>query len=59
LNEVLGQKFNSLQPGEWFGKHTAVSDKDFIKEPHRNKLNIIITRTSHLSYHTGQFILLR
>lgn len=59
LNDVLTQKFNSLQPDEWFQKHNSVSAEDFIKEPHRNKLNIIITRTSHLSYHTGQFVLLK
>jgi len=59
MNEVLTQKFESLQPDEWFQKHTAVSAEDFIKEPHRNKLNIIITRTSHLSYHLGQFVLLK
>ena len=58
LNEVLTQKFNSLQAGDWFQKHTAVSAEDFINEPHRNKLNIIITRTTHLSYHLGQFVLL-
>jgi hypothetical protein len=59
LNEELTQKINSLQPNEWFQKHNAVSAEDFIKEPHRNKLNIIITRTSHLSYHLGQFVLLK
>lgn len=56
--ELLNQKFSSLKPDDWFKKHTAVSDEDFIKEPHRNKLNIIITRTSHLSYHLGQLKLL-
>jgi hypothetical protein len=56
--EVLQQKFEKLQPEEWMEKHTAVSAEDFAKEPHRNKLNIIITRTSHLNYHTGQFALL-
>ena len=59
LNEVFTQKFGSLQPDEWFQKHTSVSAEDFIQEPHRNKLNIIITRTSHLSYHLGQFVLLQ
>lgn len=59
MNDVLSQKFNSLQPDEWFEKHNAVSAEDFIKEPHRNKLNIIITRTSHLSYHLGQLILIK
>ncbi len=57
-NEVLKQKFDSVQPDEWFQKHTAVTAEDFAKEPHRNKLNIIITRTTHLAYHHGQFVLI-
>jgi len=57
--EVLKQKFDQLQPAAWFEKHTAVSVDDFVKEPHRNKLNIIITRTTHLAYHTGQLALLK
>jgi hypothetical protein len=57
--EVLKQKFDHLKPEEWFEKHTAVSAEDFMKEPHRNKLNIIITRTSHLQYHLGQLRLLK
>jgi uncharacterized damage-inducible protein DinB len=56
---VLKQKFESLQPEQWLEKHTAVSAEDFAKEPHRNKLNIIITRTTHLTYHTGQLALLK
>lgn len=57
--EVLKQKFESLQTDEWFQKHTAVAAEDFTTEPHRNKLNIIITRTSHLQYHSGQLVLLK
>lgn len=57
--EELKQKFDSLQPDAWFEKHTAVTAEDFVKEPHRNKLNIIITRTSHLQYHSGQVVLLK
>ncbi|RYG19841.1 MAG: DinB family protein [Chitinophagaceae bacterium] len=56
---VLQQKFEALQPEEWFAKHTAVSAEDFVNEPHRNKLNIIITRTTHLQYHLGQMVLLK
>lgn len=56
--EMMNAAFEKLKPEEWFEKHTAVSDEDFAKEPHRNKLNIIITRTSHLQYHTGQLVLL-
>ena len=55
--EVLNQKFEGLRPRDWFEKHNAVSAEDFLKEPHRNKLNIIITRTTHLAYHTGQIVL--
>lgn len=58
-NKILAEKFERLQPAEWFEKHSAVSADDFVKEPHRNKLNIIITRTSHLSYHLGQFVLIK
>ena len=54
----LKQKFDHLSPTEWFEKHTAVTAEDFVKEPHRNKLNIIISRTSHLQYHLGQLVLL-
>jgi len=59
VNEVLAEKFGTVKPDEWFQKHNAVSTEDFIKEPHRNRLNVIITRISHLSYHLGQFILLK
>jgi hypothetical protein len=57
-SEFLKQKFDNLKPEEWFEKHMAVSAEDFAKEPHRNKLNIIVTRTSHLQYHLGQLQLL-
>ncbi len=57
--EILKQKFDTLTTEQWFEKHTAVSAEDFAKEPHRNKLNIILTRTTHLAYHTGQLILLK
>ncbi|MFP5041468.1 DinB family protein [Parasediminibacterium sp. JCM 36343] len=56
--EVLKHKFSSLVLEAWFEKHTAVSTQEFVIEPHRNKLNIIITRTSHLQYHLGQLQLL-
>lgn len=59
LHGVLKEKLGSVQTEQWFEKHTAVSAEDFAKEPHRNKLNIIITRTTHLSYHLGQLILLQ
>jgi len=58
-NTVLSEKIDGMHSDAWFEKHTAVSAEDFILEPHRNKLNIIITRTTHLAYHTGQLNLLK
>ncbi len=59
INARLSEHINQLQPDDWFAKHEMVSAEDFAKEPHRNKLNIIINRTNHLSYHLGQLALLR
>lgn len=59
VNDQLDKKFNQLDPKAWLTKHEAVSAEDFIKEPHRNKLNVLISRTTHMSYHHGQLILLR
>lgn len=54
INTALTDKFNKMQAGEWFARHMAVSEEDFTNEPHRNKLNVIITRTIHQAYHLGQ-----
>lgn len=54
INTALTDKFNEMQAGEWFERHMSVSEEDFAKEPHRNKLNVIITRTVHQAYHLGQ-----
>ena len=59
INNSLNEKFSQLEPEEWMSRHTSVSEEDFAKEPHRNKLNVLISRTNHLSYHWGQLILLK
>lgn len=58
-SDWIKEQFERLTPADWFTKHTAVSAEDFSKEPHRNKLNILLTRTTHLAYHTGQLVLLK
>ena len=55
----LSQSIAKTTPDEWFGPHTAVSAEDFAKEPHRNKLNLVINRTNHLANHLGQLLLLK
>lgn len=59
VNTALEKRFSVLQPEEWLEKHTAVSESDFVKEPHRNRLNVILSRTNHLSYHFGQLAFLK
>jgi|GEM_PF-457069 len=34
---------------EWLHKHTAVSDEDFAKDPGRNRLAVVLSRTNHMS----------
>jgi hypothetical protein len=58
-NSQLAQHMSKLSPDEWLEKHTAISEEDFAKEPHRNRLNVIISRTNHVSYHIGQLVLLK
>jgi len=58
-NATLSNAFKNLTEDQWFEKHTKVSDEDFAAAPHRNKLNVLMSRTSHLSYHQGQLILMK
>ena len=59
LNKQLANHFNKFTVDEWLQKHTAVSYEDFLKEPHRNRLNVLISRTNHLAYHFGQLAFLK
>jgi hypothetical protein len=59
VNKKLSQQFNSFTIDEWLEKHNAVSEEDFKKEPHRNRLNVLLSRTNHLAYHLGQLAFLK
>lgn len=59
INAKLTKHINELKADEWFTRHNAVSEEDFAKEPNRNKLNILINRTNHQSYHIGQLTYLK
>ena len=58
VNAKLEDHISKMPEDEWFARHNNVTEADFAKEPHRNKLNIIINRTSHTAYHLGQLIYL-
>jgi hypothetical protein len=50
----LTEALEGFSPEEWLEKHTAVSDEDFAKDPGRNRLAVLLSRTNHMSYHFGQ-----
>ncbi len=59
VNAKLTDAFEKLTPEEWLQKHTAVSDEDFAKDPTRNRLAILLSRTSHAAFHSGQAVLVK
>jgi hypothetical protein len=59
LNETLSNHFNNMTWTDWLGKHSLVSAEDFAVNPVRNKLNVLLNRTNHQSYHLGQIKLLK
>jgi DinB superfamily len=56
---LIERHIATTAPNEWFQKHTSISEEDFAKQPHRNKLNVVLSRASHFDYHLGQLIFLK
>ena len=52
--QILWTGFLKLSVAEWLQKHAAVSDEDFLREPHRNRFTVLLGRTAHIAYHLGQ-----
>lgn len=59
INSRLLHAFEGIPASEWFNRHTSVSEEDFKKEPHRNKLNVLLNRTNHQAHHAGQLALIK
>jgi hypothetical protein len=59
INQRLWDGFSKFSPADWAGRHTAVSQEDFEREPHRNRFTVLLGRTAHLAYHLGQATLAR
>jgi uncharacterized damage-inducible protein DinB len=58
LNAKLTAEFAKQSPDWWLARHRNVSEADFALEPHRNKLNVLLSRASHENYHRGQLVFL-
>ena len=59
VNQRLYDGMESLSLKQWVGRHRAVSDEDFVKNPTRSCLTVVLNRTNHASYHLGQLELWR
>ena len=59
INQRLWEGFSKFSESDWAQRHTAVSDQDFEREPHRNRFGVLLGRTAHLAYHLGQAALAR
>ncbi len=59
VNEALTNGLRQWTAEEWLQRHTAVSEADFAKEPHRNRFGLVINRAAHVSYHLGQLVWLK
>lgn len=54
VNHELLTAFAALRPEQWLERHTAVSEEDFENDPLRNRLAVLLSRTSHAAFHGGQ-----
>ena len=57
VNGKLLSQFATLSENEWLRRHNAVSEEDYAKDPTRNRLAVLLSRTNHMSYHLGQITL--
>jgi DinB superfamily len=57
VNTKLFSQFASLSEDEWLQRHNAMSEEDYAKDPSRNRLAVLLSRTNHMSYHWGQIVL--
>ncbi len=57
VNGRLLSQFQNLSADEWLLRHRAMSEEDYAKDPTRNRLAVLLSRTNHLSHHLGQVTL--
>ena len=54
VNQKLMAAFEKLRPEEWLERHNSISAEDFAKEPLRNRLAVLMSRTNHAAGHENQ-----
>jgi DinB superfamily len=58
INGKLLAGFQKLSAPDWLQKHASVSEEDFAKDPQRNRFAVLLSRTTHISFHLGQTALI-
>lgn len=59
-NEINGSLYSGMltfAPSQWVGRHQAVSEEDFRKDPTRTCFSVLLNRTNHAGYHLGQLMI--
>jgi len=59
VNGKLTAALAQLSAAELLERHASVSEEDFAKEPHRNRLAVVLSRTTHAAMHEGQMRLVK
>jgi hypothetical protein len=54
VNAALTTAIEALPATAWLERHDAVSSEDFAREPLRNRLAVLLSRSAHVQFHTGQ-----
>ena len=57
VNGELLSQFATFSTDEWLQRHRSMSDEDYVIDPTRNRLAVLLSRTNHMSYHLGQITL--
>jgi hypothetical protein len=52
--DAVAAALAKFAPADWFGRHMSMTDEDLVKDPARNRLSVLLSRTTHLAYHLGQ-----
>jgi hypothetical protein len=54
VNSALTTAIEALPAAAWLERHDAVASEDFAREPLRNRLAVLLSRSAHVQFHTGQ-----
>jgi hypothetical protein len=59
VNGKLTAALAELSAAALLERHASITEEDFAKEPHRNRLAVLLSRTTHAAMHEGQMRLVK